>query len=90
MIDSTTKFKYIALSNALKKEVWIKKFYIELGMVSSIVDPIQLHYNNNRAITQAKKASILPTIETHSQTIPPHHRDHSAWRNVNRKSRYRG
>ncbi|KAI5435349.1 hypothetical protein KIW84_021961 [Lathyrus oleraceus] len=38
-----------------KKAIWIKKFISELGIVPSIVDPIDLYCDNNGAIAQAKE-----------------------------------
>ena len=40
MTDSTTEAKYITAFEATKEVVWICKFIGELGVVSSIVDPI--------------------------------------------------
>lgn len=48
--DSTTEAEYIALSDAAKEAVWIKKFITELEVVSSMVDPIDLYCDNNGAI----------------------------------------
>ena len=53
--NSTTESKYIAASEAVKEAVWIKKFITGLGVVSSILDPIELHCDNNGAIVQAKE-----------------------------------
>ncbi|XP_039688647.1 secreted RxLR effector protein 161-like [Medicago truncatula] len=53
--DSTTEAEYIAASNAAKEAVWIKKFISDLGIVPSIVDPIELLCDNNGAIVQAKE-----------------------------------
>ena len=53
--DSTTEAEYIAASEAAKEAVWIKKFITELGVVPSIIDPIQLYCDNNGAIAQAKE-----------------------------------
>ena len=55
MADSTTKAEYIATSNAVKEAVWIKKFIIELSIVPSIVNPVDLYHDNNKAIAQAKE-----------------------------------
>ena len=38
-----------------KEVVWIHKFITELGVVPNIADPIELYYDNNRAIAQAKE-----------------------------------
>ena len=53
--DSTTEAEYIAASEAAKEGCWIKKFVEELGVVSTIVDPIELYCDNNGAIAQAKE-----------------------------------
>ncbi|KAK8670729.1 hypothetical protein V6N13_037347 [Hibiscus sabdariffa] len=53
--DSTTEAEYIAASEAAKEAVWIKKFITELGVVPSISDALELYYDNNGAIAQAKE-----------------------------------
>ena len=53
--DSTTEAEYIAASDAAKEAVWIKKFIIELGVIPSITNPINLYCDNNGAIAQAKE-----------------------------------
>ena len=53
--NSTTDSEYIAASEAANEAVWIRKFIIGLGVVPSIVDPIELHCDNNGAIAQAKE-----------------------------------
>ena len=53
--DSTTESEYIAASEAAKEAVWIRKFITGLGVVPSILDPIELHCDNNGAIAQAKE-----------------------------------
>ena len=53
--DSTTEFEYIAVSEAVKEAVWIRKFITGLRVVPSILDPIELHCDNNGAIAQAKE-----------------------------------
>ena len=54
VVDSTIEVEYILASNATKEVVWIKKFISELGIVSCIVNPIDLYCNNNGVIAQAK------------------------------------
>jgi hypothetical protein len=39
-----------------KEVTWIKKFIIELGVVSNIVNPIALYYDNNRVIVKPKES----------------------------------
>ena len=53
--DSTTEAEYIALSDAAKEAVWIKKFITELQVVPSIVDPVEVFCDNNGAVAQAKE-----------------------------------
>ncbi|KAK8600674.1 hypothetical protein V6N12_050527 [Hibiscus sabdariffa] len=42
-------------SEATKEAVWIKKLVTELGVMPSISDAMELYYDNNGAITQAKE-----------------------------------
>ena len=53
--DSTMEAEYIAACEAAKEAVWIRKFIIDLGVVPSIADPIDLYCDNNGAIAQAKE-----------------------------------
>ena len=55
IVDFTIEVEYIATSSATKEVVWIKKFISELGIVPSIVDPIDLYCDNSGAIAQAKE-----------------------------------
>ena len=52
---SMTEAEYIATSDATKEAVWLKKFIIDLGVVSTILDPIPMLCDNNGAIAQAKE-----------------------------------
>ncbi|KAL8105476.1 hypothetical protein AgCh_029316 [Apium graveolens] len=47
--------EYIAVSEAAKEAVWIRKFITGLGMVPSITDPVDLNCENNGAIAQVKE-----------------------------------
>ena len=53
--DSTTEAEYITASEAAKEAVWINKFITGLGIVLSISDLVNLYYENNGAIAQAKE-----------------------------------
>jgi hypothetical protein len=53
--DSTTEAEYIASSEAAKEGVWIRKFLSELGVFPSVSSPLDLYYDNNGAIAQAKE-----------------------------------
>ncbi|CAJ2653211.1 unnamed protein product [Trifolium pratense] len=52
--DSMTEAEYIAASSAAKEAVWIKKFISELGIVPSIVDPIDLYYPLTKPLARQK------------------------------------
>ncbi|KAL0444836.1 UNVERIFIED_CONTAM: Retrovirus-related Pol polyprotein from transposon TNT 1-94 [Sesamum latifolium] len=49
--DSTMKAEYIAA----KEAVWMKNYIQELGVVPSIVEPVVIFCDNNRAIAHAKE-----------------------------------
>ena len=53
--DSTIEAEYITASDAAKEAIWIKKFITRLGIIPSISDPMDLYYDNNGAIAQAKE-----------------------------------
>ena len=53
--DSTTEAEYLAAVEAAKEAVWLKKFLIELGVVPSIENGVDLYCDNNGAIAQAKE-----------------------------------
>ena len=53
--DSTTEAEYIAAGLAAKEAVWMRKFISELGVVPTIVDPIDVYCDNNGAVALAKE-----------------------------------
>jgi hypothetical protein len=55
IIESTIEAEYITASEAAKDGVWIKRFMIELGVVSSVQGPMEIYCDNNGAIAQAKE-----------------------------------
>jgi hypothetical protein len=55
VVNSTTEAEYIAVLEAVKEGVWIKKFITELGVVPSVSSPLDLYCDNNGAIAQAKE-----------------------------------
>ena len=52
--DSTMEAEYVAASEAIKDSFWIKKFITKLGVVPSVVDPIELYCDNSSAVALAK------------------------------------
>ncbi|KAK4391393.1 Secreted RxLR effector protein [Sesamum angolense] len=53
--DSTTKAKYIPVSEAAKEAVWMKNYIQDLSVVPSITEPIIIFCDNNGAIAQEKQ-----------------------------------
>ncbi|KAL0387591.1 UNVERIFIED_CONTAM: Retrovirus-related Pol polyprotein from transposon TNT 1-94 [Sesamum radiatum] len=53
--DSTTEAEYIAASEAAKEAVWMKNYIQELGVVSSITEPVVIFCDNNGAIAHANE-----------------------------------
>jgi hypothetical protein len=53
--DSTTEAEYIAVNEAAKEAVWMKKFIRDLGVVPSIQDPIEIFCDNEGAVILAKE-----------------------------------
>ncbi|KAK4390443.1 Retrovirus-related Pol polyprotein from transposon TNT 1-94 [Sesamum angolense] len=56
IIDSTIEVEYITASKATKEVVWVKNYIQKLGVVPSILRPVVIDGNNNRAIAQAKES----------------------------------
>lgn len=56
--DSTAELEYIAVAEAAKEAVWIKNFLMELGVVPSSREPVNLYCDNNAAITQSKEPRL--------------------------------
>jgi hypothetical protein len=44
--DSTMEAEYIATSKAAKKDIWIRNFVSELGVVPSVSSPMDLYCDN--------------------------------------------
>jgi hypothetical protein len=53
--DLMTEGVYIAVFEAAKETIWIKKIIFELGVVPSASNPMYLYCDNSGAITQAKE-----------------------------------
>jgi hypothetical protein len=47
--------EYIVTFEAAKEAVWIRNFISELSLVPSVSSPMDLYYDNNGAIAQAKE-----------------------------------
>ena len=55
--------EYIAACEAATEVVWLSKFIIELGVFSSVQDPMILFYDNTGAIANAKEPRSHPTAK---------------------------
>ena len=53
--DSTTEAEYVAASKATKEAVWLKKFLLDLQMISSADRHITLYCDNSGAVSQSKE-----------------------------------
>ena len=53
--DSMVESEYIAAAEVAKEAVWIKNFLIELGVVPSSNESVNLYCDNNAAIAQSKE-----------------------------------
>ena len=53
--DSTTEAEYVAASEVAKEAVWLKKFLLDLQVISSADRPITLYCDNSGAIAQSKE-----------------------------------
>ncbi|KAL0406289.1 UNVERIFIED_CONTAM: hypothetical protein Slati_3942800 [Sesamum latifolium] len=53
--NSTTESEYIAILEAAKEAIWMMNYIQELGVVPSIVEPVVIFCDNNRAIAQVKE-----------------------------------
>ena len=52
--DSTVEAEYMAASKAGKMGVWIREFIDELGVVPSIMEPVELYCDNTGTIANVK------------------------------------
>src|ERR1044072_6667098 len=53
--DSTTEAEYIEALEAAKEGIWIRNFIIELDVVLSAKDPLELYCDNSGIVAQAKE-----------------------------------
>ena len=47
--------EYIAACEAAKEAVWLKKFFIDLEVVSNIDNPLTLYCDNSGAVANSKE-----------------------------------
>ena len=55
--DSTCESEYIAASEASKEAIWLKNFIGDLGVVSSIKEPMEIICDNEGAFALSKELS---------------------------------
>ncbi|GKB20449.1 zinc finger, CCHC-type containing protein [Tanacetum coccineum] len=59
---SSVEVEYIAAYDAYKEAVWVRKFISGLGVVPTIEEPINMYYDNTRAIAIAKESRITKGV----------------------------
>ena len=52
---STTESEYIAVNEAVKEAIWIRKFIEDLGVVPSINDLVEIFCDNESAVVLAQE-----------------------------------
>ncbi|GJR17398.1 retrotransposon protein, putative, ty1-copia subclass [Tanacetum coccineum] len=55
---SSVEAGYIAAYDASKEAIWVRKFISGLGIIPTIEEPINMYYDNTRAITIANESGI--------------------------------
>ena len=53
--SSTTESEYIAINEAAKEAMWMRKFIGDLGIVPSINDPVNIFCDNESAVVLAQE-----------------------------------
>ena len=46
--------EYVATSEETKEAVWLRKFFMELGVIAKATDPMILYCDNSGVVAQAK------------------------------------
>ncbi|GJW30149.1 retrotransposon protein, putative, ty1-copia subclass [Tanacetum coccineum] len=59
---SSAEAEYIAVYDASKEAVWVRKFISGLGVVPTIEEPINMYCDNTRAISIAKESGITKGV----------------------------
>lgn len=55
IVNSTMEAKYIATFEVEKEVIWLRKFLMRLRVVSLLILPMTLFYDNNGVVTQSKE-----------------------------------
>ena len=55
IVNSTTEAEYVATYEVAKETVWLKKFFMELGVVPASLTPITLYCDNSGIVAQSKE-----------------------------------
>ena len=63
IVDSTTESEYIAVNEAVKETMWMRKFIGDLGVVPSIHDPVEIFCDNDSiTITMFVRLLLIRTL----------------------------
>ena len=55
IVDSTMEDEYIAICEAAKEAVWMRKFYIDLEFIPDMNKPLILYCDNSGAVANSKE-----------------------------------
>ena len=56
--------EYVAAAEAAKEAVWVRKFLLELGVVSAAEKPIVMYCDNSGAVAQYRDPGIIRKAST--------------------------
>ena len=68
---STMEAEYVAVSEAAKEAVWLRKFLMELGVMAKVVDPMILYYDNSKALCRSREDIIVEKITSEDNLANP-------------------
>lgn len=55
MAESSCELECIATTEVTKADTWLKSFIVYLGVIPSIIEPVEIFYDNGVAITLTKE-----------------------------------
>ena len=69
--DSTTESEYIAVNEAAKEAMWIRKFIGDLGVVPTILDPVEIFCDNVSTVVLAQEPRSQKRAHTQKVSLCP-------------------
>jgi hypothetical protein len=71
-VDSTKEVEYITAANATKEDVWMKKLFIELGVVPSAWGLMETYCDNKWCHNSGQGTKVSLQEQIFTTPIPPH------------------